>query len=632
MRFAFLLALVIGCGGESNMAQCPAVPAPLPPAPSPSVASSVAAPSPNPTAADAVRFIGEVNKELRRLWVWGSRASWVNKNFITYDTNNLSADAEEANMAYLTKVIPEAAKFDKVEGIPPEVRRQLEMLKHATSLPAPKDDAKRAELAKISVDLEAMYGSNKYCPEGATKLKKYFAKDSKCLTLEDLSRILTKERDAAALAEAWEGWHRTARPMRPIYSRFVTLANEGAKEIGYSDLGKLWNSDFDMTPEAFEKDVERLWSEVRPLYEQLHCYARARLRKKYKLPADQKTIPAHLLGNMWAQDWANIWDILEPNKGSTSLDVTARMKAKKWDEKKVVKTAEDFFVGIGLDPLPKSFWERSLFVKPKDREVVCHASAWDVEFNNDLRIKMCVEVTEEDLLVSHHELGHVYYYHYYHNLPMLLQEGANKGFHEGIGDTLALSVTPAYLKNLGLIDKIPNDPKGEINVLMKMATQKVAFLPFGKLVDQWRWDVFSGKTQPTQYNKTWWALREKYQGVAPPVPRTEDDFDPGAKYHVPSNTSYTRYFLAAIYQFQFHKALCEAAGHKGPLNTCSIANSKPAGDKLRAMLQMGASKPWPEAMKALTGQDKADATAILDYFAPLMKWLQEQNKSEQCGW
>lgn len=634
-RFGFVLApLMIGmfgaCGGGNTGGQCPATPAPLPPAPTPSVASSVAAPS-NPGVPDAIRFVNEVDKELRRLWVWGQRSSWVNKNFITYDTNALSTEAEEANMAYLAKVIPEAAKFDKVEGIPGEVRRQLELLKHATSLPAPKDAAKRAELAKLSVELESMYGENKYCPEGATKLAKFIAKGEKCLNLEQLSKIISKERDLAVLEEAWVGWHKTSRSMRPMYTKLVTLGNEGSKEIGYEDLGKLWNSGYDMTPEAFEKDAERLWTEVKPLYEQLHCYARAKLRKKYKL-GNGKAIPAHLLGNMWAQDWANVWDILEPNKGAASLDVTAKMKAKKWDEKKVVKTAEDFFVGIGLDPLPKSFWERSLFVKPKDREVVCHASAWDVDYSNDLRIKMCVDVNEEDLLTAHHELGHVYYFHYYHRLPMLLQDGANKGFHEGIGDTLALSVTPEYLKGLGLIDKVPNDPKGEINVLMKMALQKVAFLPFGKLIDQWRWDVFSGKTQPAQYNQAWWALREKYQGVAPPVARSEDDFDPGAKYHVPSNVSYTRYFLAHIYQFQFHKALCEAAGHKGPLHTCSIAKSTVAGDRLRAVLQMGAKEPWPVAMKALTGQEKADATAILAYFEPLMKWLQEQNKGEQCGW
>ncbi len=635
-----LVALVLGCAGENTTTPCPSSPNTVV-----TVTSASASATPvagEPTVEDATKFIADVNKELGHLWRWGQKAGWVKANFITVDTNDLAADAEEANMAYLAKVIPEAAKFDKVQGLPPDVKRQLELLKHATSLPAPKDPTKRARLAKLSVELESMYGENKYCPDVATtKLKKYLPspkdlkKDEKpCLTLEDLSRVLVKERDYATLEEAWVGWHNTAKSMRPMYEEFAKLGNEGAREIGYEDLGKLWNSAYDMTPQEFEKDAERLWSEVKPLYDQLHCYARARLRKKYgkeKVP-EKAPIPAHLLGNMWAQDWANVWDVLQPHKGGVSLDVTSKMKAKKWDERKVVKTAEQFFVGLGMNELPKTFWERSLFVKPKDREVVCHASAWDVSFAGDLRIKMCVEINEEDLLTAHHELGHVYYFNYYYKMPMLLQDGANKGFHEGIGDTLALSVTPQYLKGLGLIDQVPNDPKGEINVLMKMALQKVSFLPFGKLLDQWRWDVFSGKTKPSEYNAAYWALRTKYQGVAPPVARTEDDFDPGAKFHIPANTSYTRYFLAHIYQFQFHKGLCEAAGQKGPLHTCSIAGSKEAGNKLRAVLEMGASKPWPEAMKALTGQEKADATAILDYFAPLMKWLQEQNKGEQCGW
>jgi peptidyl-dipeptidase A len=640
--FAFVLA--VACGGGTQSAPCPAAATVPVTAVLPS-ASTAATPKAS-TVDDAIHFVADVEKELRRLWVWGSRSAWVKQNFITKDTNDLATDAEDANMAYLSKVIPEAARYKKIPGLPPEVLRKLELLEHATSLPAPLDPDKRAALAKLSVEMESMYGEGKYCPKADTRLGKWVKKlatpkpsaDAKskeqCLTLEDLSKIIAEERDEPALREAWVGWQDAARPLRPMYERFVTLANEGAQTLGYADLGKVWNSAYDMTPEAFEQDVERLWSEVKPLYEQLHCYARARLRKKYgkALVPEHAPIPAHLLGNMWAQDWANVWDLLEPYQGQASLDVTKAMKAKKWDEKKVVKTAEDFYVGLGLDPLPATFWERSLFVKPKDREVVCHASAWDVGFADDLRIKMCVQINEEDLLTAHHELGHLYYFHYYNRLPILLQEGANAGFHEGIGDTLALSVTPRYLKDLGLIAKVPESDKGDINVLMRQALQKISFLPFGKLVDQWRWQVFSGQTPPSKYEEAWNALRTKYQGVSPPAPRSELDFDPGAKFHVASNTSYTRYFLAHVYQFQFHRALCAVAGHKGPLHTCSIAGSKEAGQKLEALLKMGASKPWPEAMKAITGQDKADATAIRDYFAPLQKWLKEQNKGEQCGW
>jgi peptidyl-dipeptidase A len=389
-----------------------------------------------------------------------------------------------------------------------------------------------------------------------------------------------------------------------------------------------------MTPAEFEADVERLWTQVKPLYDDLHCYARAKLRKQYgkdKIP-EGGPIPANVLGNMWAQQWGGIYPMLTPYPGETPIDVTAGIKKQKWDAKKMVKVGEDFFVSLGMQSLPDTFWQRSLFEKPKDREVVCHASAWDLTFGGDVRIKMCTEPTDEDLITIHHELGHDYYFLAYKNQPTLFESGANDGFHEGIGDTLALSVTPAYLKKLGLIDELPKNEKAQLNVLMRRALDKVAFLPFGKLIDQWRWDVFAGKVTPAQYNKAWYDLILKYQGIAPPVARTEAEFDPGSKYHVPGNTPYMRYFLAAIYQFQFHRALCKASGFKGPLSQCSIYGSKEAGAKLKAMLEMGASKPWPEAMKAISGESQADASAILEYFQPLDVWLKEQNKGEKCGW
>jgi peptidyl-dipeptidase A len=373
---------------------------------------------------------------------------------------------------------------------------------------------------------------------------------------------------------------------------------------------------------------------VRPLYQNLHCYVRAQLQKTYgkdRIPSNGP-IPAHVLGNMWAQEWTNVYPLVTPYKGQPSLDVSAALAAQKYDPIKMVKTGERFFTSLGLDPLPKTFWERSMFVKPRDREVVCHASAWDVLMADDLRIKMCIKPTEEDLATIHHELGHNYYFHYYHRLPALYQQGANDGFHEAIGDALTLSITPRYLKSLNLLKTIPKDDKGIINVQMKDALEKIAFLPFGKLIDEWRWRVFSGRIPPTLYNESWWQMRREYQGIAPPVERTEEDFDPGAKYHIPSNVPYTRYFLARLLQFQFHRALCSAAGHEGPLHECSIYGSKAAGTRLQAMLALGASKPWPEALVAITGERRIEASALLEYFAPLGRWLAEQNRGQTCGW
>ncbi|PTL80836.1 M2 family metallopeptidase [Vitiosangium sp. GDMCC 1.1324] len=578
-----------------------------------------------PTAEDARQFATRVNEDLKRLWVKQSTAEWIKSTYITDDTERNAATVNEEVMGYLNQAIKQAARFKDVQGLDADTSRTLHLLRVSSALVAPSDPQKRAELASIAAKLEGLYGKGKYC-----------GKDGKgtCKDLEELSDVMAKSRKYDELLEAWVGWHTISQPMRPLYERLVSISNEGAQEIGFADLGALWRSNYDMPPEAFEKEAQRLWGQVKPLYDDLHCYVRARLAKQYgedKVPAG-KPIPAHLLGNMWAQEWNNIYNLVEPYKGQPSLDVDAELTKQKYDAIRMVKTGEAFFTSLGLKSLPQTFWERSQFTKPRDREVVCHASAWDVTYDNDLRIKMCIKPTEEDLVTIHHELGHDYYYTYYYTLPALYQQGANDGFHEAIGDALTLSITPSYLKQLGLLKELPKGDKGLINLQMKDAMEKVAFLPFGLLVDQWRWEVLSGRVKPEDYNKSWWALREKYQGVRAPVERSEKDFDPGAKYHVPANVPYTRYFLARILQFQFHRALCQAAGFQGPLHECSIYGNKEAGKRLQAMLEMGASKPWPDALQALTGQREMDASAILEYFAPLRAWLQEQNKGQKCGW
>jgi peptidyl-dipeptidase A len=578
-----------------------------------------------PTAEDARQFIARVNADLKRLWSRQATADWIKNTYITDDTERNAALVNEEVMAYLNQAVKEAARFKDVQGLDADTARMLHLLRISSGLPAPSDAQKRAELAAIAAKLEGLYGKGKYC-----------GKDGKapCKDLGELSEVMAKSRNYDELLEAWIGWHTVSPPMRPLYQRLAELSNEGAREIGFDDLGALWRSAYDMPPEAFEQETQRLWGQVKPFYDDLHCYVRARLAKQYgedKVPAG-KPIPAHLLGNMWAQEWNHIYSLVEPYKGQPSLDVDAELKRQNYDALRMVKMGESFFTSLGLKPLPETFYQRSLFTKPRDRDVVCHASAWDLTFENDLRIKMCIKPTEEDLVTIHHELGHNYYYAYYYKLPVLYQQGAHEGFHEAIGDALTLSITPGYLKQVGLLKEVPQGDKGLINLQMKDAMEKVAFMPFGLLVDQWRWNVFSGKVKPEDYNKAWWALREKYQGVRAPVERTEQDFDPGAKFHVPANVTYTRYFLARVLQFQFHKALCEASGHKGALHECSIYGNKEAGKRLQAMLEMGASKPWPEALQALTGQREMDATAMLDYFAPLRRWLQEQNKGQKCGW
>ncbi|MFB1015251.1 MAG: M2 family metallopeptidase [Alteromonadaceae bacterium] len=569
---------------------------------------------------DAKIFLMRVEQELITLNIEGSRAEWIYANFITEDTAKLSASANQKSTEAGVRFAIEAAKFDQVE-VTTEQRRKLNTLKQSLVMPAPQDTKKSAELAQIGSKLGGMYGKGTYT-----------TKAGDTLNLGEMSSTMANSRDYDELLEMWTGWRTISPEMKPLFARQSELGNQGAQGLGYKDLGAMWRSNYDMPADDFANELDRLWGQVKPLYDDLHCYVRSELAEEYgedKVQQDQP-IPAHLLGNMWAQSWGNIYDLVAPDNADPGYDVTKQLAANNYDEIKMVKGAENFFTSLGFEALPETFWQRSLFTKPEDRDVVCHASAWDLDAKDDIRIKMCIQKTGEEFNVIHHELGHNFYQRAYKNQPVYFQNSANDGFHEAIGDTIALSVTPKYLKEIGLINTIPDASK-DIGLLMKMALEKIAFIPFGLMVDQWRWKVYSGEITPENYNSAWWELREKYQGVAAPIARDADAFDPGAKYHVPGGVPYSRYFLAHIQQFEFHKSLCEISGNTDPIHRCSIYNSKEAGKALNTMLEMGSSQPWQKAYKVLTGNEQMNATAVLDYFAPLHTWLKDKNQGKQCG-
>ncbi len=574
-----------------------------------------------PTVAEAQQFMQQAESQLADLSVKANRASWIQENFITDDTEIISAEAQDEITAVTTDLVEKSKRFDGLQ-MPPELSRKFMLLRLALSAPAPKDPVLRKEMTQIATSLDADYGKGKYCP-----------KPDECLDITTIETKMAESRDPKELQDLWAGWHKVGVPMRQRYSRFVELSNQGAREMGFKDVGAMWRSGYDMPPDEFSADLERLWNQVRPLYLSLHTYVRSRLVQHYgpNVVPPSGPIPADLLGNPWAQEWGNIYPLLGLPENSSGYDVTDLLKAKNVDPQGMVHYGENFFTSMGFAPLPKTFWERSLFTKPKDRDVVCHASAWDIDNKDDLRIKVCLQIRGEDFITVHHELGHNFYQRAYKDQPFLFQNGANDGFHEAIGDAIALAITPGYLKEVGLLNTIP-PPESDIPLLLKQALDRVAFLPFGLMIDQWRWKVFSGEVTPADYNKAWWELRLKYQGVAPPTERSESDFDPGAKYHVAANVPYTRYFLAHILEFQFYRALCQESGYKGPLNRCTFFGSKEAGAKFNKMLAMGQSKPWPDALETLTGQRQIDGNALLEYFAPLQKWLDEQNKGQKQGW
>jgi peptidyl-dipeptidase A len=585
--------------------------------------SSSTASTPAPTAADAKAFLDNVNETLGKLSIEQNRAGWVAQNFITDDTEALDAHMTQIAADAAARFAKESTRFGKVD-VPPDQRRALDLLRTSLVLATPADPRQAEELTKLVSSMRAAYGKGKWCADAT--------RPEHCLNIDGITKVMATSRNEKELRQVWEGWHTIAPPIRQDYARFADLSNKGARELGFADTGAMWRAKYDMPPDAFTRDLDRLWDQVRPLYLQLHAYVRMKLHEKYgdAVPA-AGPLPAHLLGNIWAQDWSNVYDVAAPASSGAGFSLTDILKRRKMGALDMVRAGERFYTSLGFDPLPKTFWERSLFIRPKDREVVCHASAWDIDNETDVRIKMCIDQTAEDFTTIHHELGHNFYQRAYKDLPVIFRDSANDGFHEAIGDTIALSVTPEYLVKIGLLDKAP-DASGDIGLLMSRALEKVSFLPFGLLIDQWRWKVFSGEVTPANFNKAWWDLRLKYQGVAPPSARGEEFFDPGAKYHVPDNTPYTRYFLADILQFQFHRALSKEAGCTAPLHRCSIYQSRAAGKRLNAMLSMGLSRPWPDALEALTGSRQMDASAILDYFEPLRLWLENQTRGQPVGW
>ena len=572
-----------------------------------------------PTVAEAERFVAESEKKLDQLGLDAGRAEWVAENFITLDTETLTAQANEQYLTVSGDIALKARRYNGLK-VSEASARKLMLMQQSLMLENADD---RAAYARLAASMTGAYGKAKYCPPAAAA----GAAKPDCMPLGELEKVLATSHDPARLKEVWTGWHAQSPAYRQDYAKYVELSNKGARAMGYADTGALWRSRYDMAPDAFAAEMERLWQQVKPLYDSLHTYTRYKLRQAYGpdlVPADGP-IPAHLLGNMWAQSWDNLYPILKPAGLEKGEDLTALLEERKTSAVEMTRYAEGFYTSLGMRKLPETFWERSLLTKPRDREVVCHASAWDLDGKDDVRVKMCITPTFEDFRVIHHELGHLYYDLAYSIQSPLFKNGANDGFHEAIGDTIALSITPAYLKKIGLMKTDP-DPKQEIGPLLYTALQKIAFMPFAYKVDKWRWQVYGGQVKPADYDKAWWALTEQYQGVSRPAPMVDGGFDAGAKFHVASDTPYARYFLAHVLQFQFHRALCKEAGDTGPLYRCSIYGNQKAGAKFQQMLAMGTSKPWPEALKAVTGSEKMDATAMLEYFAPLKTWLDEQNK------
>ncbi|RKR02823.1 M2 family metallopeptidase [Maricaulis maris] len=576
------------------------------------------------TLADAEQFLADAESELREFSEFGARTAWVQNNFITYDTNWLLERMSTQGTEIAVRLATETAQYNDLE-LTTEMARKMNVLRAGITLPAPSDSAAAARLSELSTRMGSAYST------GLMEI------DGEMVDHNELENIMRTSRDPEFLSHVWAGWRDSYGPeqMATDYAEMVEIANQGARDLGFSDLAEMWLSNYDMPADEMEAEVERLWGQVEPLYEQLHCYVRDDLNELYgdEVQAAEGPIRADLLGNMWAQSWAALSDVASVSDAGPAYDLTQLLVDAEYDPIRMTETAESFFTSLGMEELPDTFWDRSLITQPRDRQVACHASAWNLDSVDDLRIKMCTRVNADDFVTVHHELGHNFYQRAYNQQDFLFQGGAHDGFHEAIGDFIALSVTPDYLVQIGLLDQadVP-DASADLGLLMDTALDKISFLPFAIMMDQWRWRVLRGEIQPENYNDAWWELRESYQGIVPPVERGDGAFDPGSKYHIANNVPYLRYFLSFIMQFQFHEAACEMAGWEGPLHRCSIYGNEEVGARFNAMMEMGASQPWPDALEAFTGTREMDGSAIIAYFQPLMTHLEEQNADRNCGW
>ncbi|KAL6112857.1 ace2 [Pungitius sinensis] len=582
-------------------------------------------------------FLETFDEEATRRMYQYSLASWAYNTDISAENSDKLSEEGQIWGNFYTKMSEESLQFPLDQITDPEIKLQLVSLQDKGSGALSPDKA--AHLSKVMSEMSTIYSTATVCLKD----------DTDCQTLEPgLEHVMATSKDYFDRLHVWEGWRtNVGKKMRPLYEDYVDLKNEAAKLNGFKDYGAYWRYNYETmeedarykyTRDQLMEDVRSVYKEIMPLYKELHAYVRAKLVNVYPGHIDPEgPLPAHLLGDMWGRFWTNLYPLSVPYPEKPDIDVSQAMVNQNWTELEIFKEAEKFFKSVDLYEMFPNFWTNSMLVKPEgERKVVCHPTAWDMGNKKDFRIKMCTKVNMDDFLTVHHEMGHNQYQMAYRNLSYLLRDGANEGFHEAVGEIMSLSAaTPKHLKSLALLPlDFVDDSETEINFLLKQALTIVATLPFTYMLEEWRWQVFAGNITKDEWMRRWWEMKRELVGVEEPVPRDETYCDPPALFHVSGDYSFIRYFTRTIYQFQFQKALCDAAGHTGALFKCDITGSKTAGTKLRNMLELGRSQSWTRALDTISGDVKMNARPLLDYFQKLHDWLQAENKKKhrRVGW
>nr|XP_057944737.1 angiotensin-converting enzyme 2 [Doryrhamphus excisus] len=583
-------------------------------------------------------FLRQFDEEASTRMYEYSLASWAYNTNITKENSDKLSEQGQIWGKFYTQKSEEAQKFPIHQIKDPQIKLQLITLQDKGS--GALSQAKAEHLNKIMSEMSTIYSTATVC---------LMDDPLNCQTLEPgLEHVMANSRNYSERLHVWEGWRRqVGKRMRPLYEDYVHLKNEAAKLNGFEDYGAYWRynyetveeeSPYNYTRDQLMEDVRSIYKQILPLYKELHAYVRGKLMDVYTGHIEaQGPLPAHLLGDMWGRFWTNLYPLSIPYPEKPDIDVSKTMVEKGWNERRLFDEAEKFFMSVGLYKMFDNFWTNSMLVKPNDgRKVVCHPTAWDMGNRMDFRIKMCTKVNMDDFLTVHHEMGHNQYQMAYRNLPYLLRDGANEGFHEAVGEIMSLSAaTPKHLKSLGLLSSnFTYDNETEINFLLKQALTIVATLPFTYMLEEWRWQVFAGNIPEDKWMERWWEMKRDLVGVVEPVPRDETYCDPPALFHVSGDYSFIRYFTRTIYQFQFQKALCHAAGQSEVLSSCDITGSTVAGSKLRNMLELGRAQSWTKALHTISGDTRMDAKPLLDYFQKLYEWLKTENMKHNhaVGW
>uniref|UniRef100_T1PCB8 Angiotensin-converting enzyme n=1 Tax=Musca domestica TaxID=7370 RepID=T1PCB8_MUSDO len=582
----------------------------------------------------ATEYLANINKELAKHTNVETEASWAYASNITDENERKRNEISAENAKFMKEVAKDIQKFNWRSYGSADVRRQFKILSKTGYSALPEEDY--AELLDVLSSMESNFAKVRVCD---------YKNGEKCdLSLDpEVEEIITKSRDPEELKHYWvQFYDKAGTPTRKSFERYIELNTKSAKLNNFTDGAEVWLDEYE--DDTFEQQLEAIFEDIKPLYEQIHGYVRHRLNQFYGDEVVSKTgpLPMHLLGNMWAQQWSSIADIVSPFPNKPLVDVSDEMVAQGYTPLKMFEMGDGFFQSMGLKKLPQDFWDKSILEKPSDgRDLVCHASAWDFYLVDDVRIKQCTRVTQDQFFTVHHELGHIQYFLQYQHQPFVYRTGANPGFHEAVGDVLSLSVsTPKHLERVGLLKNYVSDEEARINQLFLTALDKIVFLPFAFTMDKYRWALFRGQVEKSDWNCAFWKLREEYSGIEPPVVRTEHDFDAPAKYHVSADVEYLRYLVSFIIQFQFYKSACITAGEyvpgnpAYPLDNCDIYGSKEAGKLFENMLSLGASKPWPDALEAFNGERTMTGKAIAEYFEPLRVWLEAENLKNNVpiGW